>query len=294
MPVVGTILAFLLAAVGVVTWGVVTIVRTVFRPKATPSMPEGDPRLEAARRKFDAEMKALQEQAEAQKKRGRGRKAAWIVAAVGFGLMTFGLAMQLDLHPLMGIGGGILLGALIGWLGTLVNDQVDERQAVRESIRVPQRPQIAAPDAQVQGLPSGRAELVQRVLGEAATALQQLDGTVPKLRHPDSIAHVAQIVASGNRLMKAVADNPEQLAIAQRVFTYYCPQSVKVAEGLVALESAPRPDFERIQATQTVLKKLAALFDKTELELRQGDAQALDIDVRLLDQSLEADLKLVT
>jgi 5-bromo-4-chloroindolyl phosphate hydrolysis protein len=285
---------FIVTVVGITAWAAVAIVRTVFGPKAKAGMPNPDPKLEAARRKFDDELKQLKAEADARRKKGAARKTAWTLGAVGAGLMAFGLMMQLDLFPLIGIGSGLLVGALVAWLGTMVNERIDTRDTgTRPAIPVPSRTAIAAPQAQVQGLPSGRAELVQRVLAEAAEALQKLDATVPRLRLADSVAHVAQIVASGNRLMKAVADNPEQMATAQRVFTYYCPETVKVAEGLVALEGSPRPDLERIQATQTVLKKLAALFDKTELELRQGDAQALDIDVRLLDQSLEADLKLI-
>jgi 5-bromo-4-chloroindolyl phosphate hydrolysis protein len=294
MPVVGMIFTFLVTVVGIAAWAAVTIVRTIVGRKDKPGQPNADPKLEAARKKFDAELRQLKSDAEARRRKGGARKAAWTLGAVGAGLMAFGLMMQLDLFPLIGVGSGILVGALVAWLGTLVNEQMDARQEdARPAIPVPQRMAIAAPQAQVQGLPSGRAELVQRLLGEAADALARLDATIPRLRLPESVAQVAQIVASGNRLMKAVADSPEQLATAQRVFTYYCPESVKVAEGLVALESSPRPDLERIQATQTVLKKLAALFDKTELELRHGDAQALDIDVRLLDQSLEADLKLI-
>lgn len=294
MPVVGMLFTFIMTVVGIAAWAAVTIVRTIFGQKPKPGQPNADPKLEAARRKFDDELRQLKADAEARRKKGASRKAAWMLGAVGAGLMAFGLMMQLELFPLIGIGSGLLVGALVAWLGTALNERVDASDAnQRPAIPVPARTAIAAPQAQVQGLPSGRAELVQRVLAEAAEALQKLDATVLRLRLPESVAHVSQIVASGNRLMKAVADNPELLATAQRVFTYYCPESVKVAEGLVALEGSPRPDLERIQATQTVLKKLAALFDKTELELRHGDAQALDIDVRLLDQSLEADLKLI-
>jgi 5-bromo-4-chloroindolyl phosphate hydrolysis protein len=156
---------------------------------------------------------------------------------------------------------------------------------------VPRRAQIEAPTVGENALPTGRAELVQQVLGEAATSLRALDAIMPKLRHPDSVSSVARIVAVGNRLMQIVAASPEKLSIAQRVFTYYCPETVKVADALSKLELDARPDVERITSTQTVLKKLEVLFERTELELKADEGKELDIDLRLLDQSIESDLR---
>lgn len=297
----GAVWGFFAVVLGVVVItalaGITMIARMVFGPRPKPQAAiaaPADPKLEAARRKYEAELALLAAHAQTRRTKNFARRVAGVVAAVGSGLLAFGVMMQLDLFPLIGVGSGIMTGALVAWLASMVNDGLDARaDDARQAIPVPQRPAIAAPPVQGQGLPTGRADLIQRVLADAAGALQKLDATVPKLRQPDSIAHVAQLVATGNRLMKAVAENPDHLATAQRVFTYYCPETVKVAEALMALESSANPDVERIQATQTILKKLAALFDKTELELRQGDGQALDIDLRLLDQSLQADLKLV-
>ena len=91
--------------------------------------------------------------------------------------------------------------------------------------------------------------------------------------------------------MQSVAANPDKLAIAQRVFTYYCPETVKVADALSKLELDANPDVERITGTQTVLKKLEVLFERTELELKDDTGKELDIDLRLLDQSIESDLR---
>jgi hypothetical protein len=287
---IGALILAIMAAVAVLIGGItLKLLRMMFKPAGQQAPANGDQRLDAARRRFDEELAAVQQQRKTQAKRKKGNAAVISLASVGAGIMTFGLAMQFDLFPLIGIGGGILVAAAVAWIANAIAEQQGQGSPT-PSGGLP-RLAIETPQAQTQGLPSGRAELVQRVLGEAGEALRQLDGLIGKLRHPDSVAHVAQIVASGNRLMKAVADKPEQLNTAQRVFTYYCPQAVKVAEGLVVLETARQPDSERIIATQSVLKKLAALFDRTEIELGQGNAEALDIDVRLLAQSLEAELK---
>lgn len=249
-----------------------------------------DARLRAARKRYEAETRALRDQ----ERRRRGRLAklewAWRFGALGAGLLAMGLAMQ-PFGGLAATGTGILMAALVGWLGSVVNQRVAARIDREEATPVAQRPEITAPAVEGQGLPSGRAELVQGVLAEAATALRQMDAQLPRLRHPDGVASVAHIVAVGNRLMAQVAAQPEKLSIAQRVFTYYCPEAVRVTEALARLEAGAPPDVERIAGTQSVLKKLEVLFDSTEIEMRAGEAKALDIDLKLLDQSIEADLK---
>jgi hypothetical protein len=49
--------------------------------------------------------------------------------------------------------------------------------------------------------------------------------------------------------------------------------------------------MERIGGTQTILKKLEVLFERTELELKADEGKELDIDLKLLDQSIESDLR---
>jgi 5-bromo-4-chloroindolyl phosphate hydrolysis protein len=186
-----------------------------------------------------------------------------------------------------------LIAAIVGWIGAVINNYINNKAAEVAFVPVPARTQIGAPTVIQTDMPDGRTQLVQQVLGDAATALQKLDNVVPRLRHPDSISAVGQIVSVGKRVMAQVASAPEKFNIAQRVFTYYCPESVSVAEALAKLENDTTLDISRIQSTQSILQKLSILFERTELELKADDNKALDIDLKLLDQSLQADLSLV-
>lgn len=244
----------------------------------------------AAARRWETELRAARDLEREEKRRLKRIDGAWRLAAVGAGLLVGGVVIE-PLGGLAATGLGLLVGGSIGWVGALINAGFSSVQARRTAVKVPPRPEIAAPTVSEGQLPQGRTELVQKVLGEAAASLRALDAVMPKLRHPDSVASVARIVAVGNRIMQAVAAAPEKLAIGQRVFTYYCPETVKVAEALAGLERDAQPDLDRIHGTQSVLKKLEMLFDRTELELKADDSKALDIDLRLLDQSLESDLK---
>jgi 5-bromo-4-chloroindolyl phosphate hydrolysis protein len=246
--------------------------------------------MEQARRRYELEIRASRD-VQREQRRAVGRvKGAWRLAAIGAGLFL-GAVIGQNVSPLAGVGFGLMVGGTINWFGSLFMDRGAGKAASTGAIPVPTRPQIEAPVVGENVLPQGRTELVQQVLGEAATSLRALDALMPKLRHPDSVSSVARIVAVGNRIMQAVAVSPDKLAIAQRVFTYYCPETVKVAEALSKLELDARPDVERISGTQTVLKKLEVLFERTELELKADDGKELDIDLKLLDQSIEADLR---
>lgn len=247
--------------------------------------------MEQARRRYELEIRASRDVQREQRKAVGRVKRAWTLAAVGAGLFL-GVAVGNSMESFLGgVGFGLMVGGAINWFGTLIMNQSAKKSSTTSATPVPRRPEIEAPVVGENVLPQGRTELVQQVLGEAATSLRALDALMPKLRHPDSVSSVARIVAVGNRVMQAVAASPDKLAIAQRVFTYYCPESVKVADALSKLEMDARPDVERITSTQTVLKKLEVLFERTELELKADDGKELDIDLKLLDQSIEADLR---
>ena len=247
-------------------------------------------KMEEARRRYELEIRAARD-VQREQRRAQGRlKAGWTLASVGAGIFLAAVIGD-ALNPLAGIGFGIMTGGFVSWIVSLFLNRSQKATSLSNAIPVPVRPEIAAPTVSENTMPQGRTELVQQVLAEAAAALRALDGTMSRLRHPDSVASVARIVAVGNRLMLSVAANPEKFAVAQRVFTYYCPETVKVAEALAKLEGDRAPDMERIGGTQTVLKKLEVLFERTELELKADEGKELDIDLRLLDQSIESDLR---
>jgi 5-bromo-4-chloroindolyl phosphate hydrolysis protein len=246
--------------------------------------------MEEARRRYELEIRASRDVQREQRKAVGRVKGAWRLAAIGAGLFL-GAVVGDALGSLAGIGFGLMIGGSINWFGSLFMDRGARKAEAIGATPVPRRAEIEAPTVGENTLPQGRTELVQQVLGEAATSLRALDAIMPKLRHPDSVSSVARIVAVGNRLMQIVAASPDKLAIAQRVFTYYCPETVKVADALSKLELDARPDIERISSTQTVLKKLEVLFERTELELKADEGKELDIDLKLLDQSIESDLR---
>lgn len=248
-----------------------------------------DPKLQNANARFNEEIRKLREQEREQKRRFSRIDWAWRFGSIGAAFLFGGLALD-PLGGVAAIGIAILSGALVGWFGSLINNYIANSAKPQNHFIVPEREKISSPIVTSENMPNGRTELVQQVLNDATISLQKLDNNIGRLRHPESIAAVAQIVIVGKRLMNLVSQNPEKFSIAQRVFTYYCPESVRVAEALANLENEKNMDISRIKSTQSVLQKLSILFERTELEIKEDDNKALDIDIKLLDQSLQIDL----
>ena len=248
-----------------------------------------DPRLSLARIRFEKEVNETRARERAKKSKFRRIDWAWKLISVGTGITVFGVT--LDALNVGAIGLGILSGAAVGYIGAVINNYIAKLDKKDDFQLVPQREAIVAPQIDDNSYPSHN-EVVQKVLLEAATSLQKINDTIGKLKHPDSINSVTQIVTIGKRLMKNVAENPDKLSIAQRVFTYYCPEAVGVAQSLAKIENDAKPDVSRIISTQSILQKLVMLLESTELELKADDNKALDIDLKLLNQSLKSDLKI--
>ncbi len=242
-----------------------------------------------ARAQFEMELMAIKNAEKLKRQKYAKIDFAWKLACVGLGMMLFGVTENaMGFFGALGL--ALLAGGATGWVGSLISTSLANADEKKNAKIVKTKELISAPIVQSQSLNDGRSDLVKGIIAETATSLQKLSDTSSKLRHSESIDTINSIVATGKRLMGQVAAMPEKLNIAQRVFTYYCPETLSVAEGLIKLENEPKPDGARIIATQNVLKRIQILFESTELELKEDDAKELDINLKLLEQSLQSDI----
>ncbi len=249
-----------------------------------------DRRLAYAREKYDREIRNVRDYERSKKRRFSKIDNAWRLVSVGAGLLTGGFL--LDINAPAAVGLGLLVGGVVGWVGAFINNFIAKRDNdVTNFTMVPQPKQFEIPQIQTEGVPAGKTEFATKILQEGHENLKALEKTLSGLRHPQSIGSVTQIIEIGRRLMNEIADSPEHANSVQRLFTYYAKEAIKVVEGLGKLESDKKPDIERIIATQNILQKIQVLFESTEIELRQDENKSLDIDLKLLDQSLQSDLR---
>jgi 5-bromo-4-chloroindolyl phosphate hydrolysis protein len=215
------------------------------------------------------------------------------LVATGAGLLVGGAA-SIGLPTVAAVGLGLMVGGVVMVLMRFILPAGEvslKNRKVAFQTPVAQRPTLETPKIDTKALPTTRAELIQKVLGEATEDLKKLDAALPRLRDFSVVASVAKIVAVGQRVTQAVAIAPDKLPAAQRLFTFYCPKAVEVTSSLIEMQADPNIDAARMEATRDVLSKLEMVFDKTEIELKSVDGRVLDIELRVLNQSLDEDLR---
>lgn len=202
--------------------------------------------------------------------------------ATGFGLAAGGLA-SMTLPTVAAVGIGILSGAVL--LSVLRLVPVSPASPAPKPIR------IEAPNVKSEGIADSRAETARAVLDRAAEALRETQAKAKAIKDPEARAGIERLGASGQRILNAIAERPELLARAQRVLTYHCERAVFLVGSLAALAQSPGADARRHQAITHVLARMENLFERTALDLVAGDGKEMDLELRLISQALDEDLR---
>lgn len=210
--------------------------------------------------------------------------------ATGVGLAAGGLA-SLAVPLVAAVGAGLLAGGGAGLLLRLWTAR-EQRTAPPPLPAPPPRPaQIAAPTINAEGLNSARLDTVRTVLEHAAEQLREAQAAGVGLTDPDVRALLERLAATGQQIIDRVAERPELLPRAQRVLTYHVERAGYLAETLAAMLASSAAQPSQIEAAKHVLARMDNLFERTALELAAGDAREMDLELKLIAQALDEDLK---
>jgi 5-bromo-4-chloroindolyl phosphate hydrolysis protein len=218
-----------------------------------------------------------------EERRRRARQAGLgRLIAIGFGLAAGGLASMM-LPNVAAVGIGILSGAILLSVLRLMHASM--------ASQAPKPIRIEAPSVKSEGIADSRAETARAVLDRAAEALRETQAKAKAITDPEARAGIERLGASGQRILNAIAERPEFLARAQRVLTYHCERAVFLVGSLAALAQGPSTDAQRYQAIKHVLARMENLFERTALDLVAGDGKEMDLELRLISQALDEDLR---
>ncbi len=252
---------------------------------ATGGAPVGD----EASLKAQAEREAARQAARLEKQRLREQQSIRQYAAVGVGLLAGGLASMFMLPTVAAVGIGLLAG---GAMSLLVKAIQTGALAPRDlPIRPPQKARaIDPPEVDGRDIPKSQRDVVQGVLDDTAIALRKLDAVARALagKDEDAASLCRRLVAAGERLSDAVADEPMKFPVAQRVLTYHLPKAVFVAETFQSLE--PEHYEKRAAEARHLLTRMEMVFEKAILDMSSVDAAEMDLEMRLINQALDEDL----
>ena len=254
------------------------------------AVPEGGAPLDenAARAQAEREATRLAARETARKRRQQRGIQSYVGTAVG--LVAGGLATMLAIPTVAAVG----MGLLAGGAAHFVMGQVQTADLTRLIPRMPNRPKpptaIDPPEVDGRNLAKSQRDLIQGVLDDSADHLRKLDVASVNLAGTDGAAAeiCRRLVLVGGKLSDAIADEPLKFALAQRVFTYHLPKAVFVAETFLGLHE--QSSEKRAGDARHVLTRMEMVFEKTLLDLSEVDAAEMDLEMRLINQSLDEDL----
>jgi hypothetical protein len=224
--------------------------------------------IERERRRRDKEEKRRRQEASSRRS----------VMGAGAGLLAGGLAASSGLVAVAAVGVGLLAGAMV--IGAM--RWFDER-GERVSLPRPQaRPALADPAVTGQ---DARASLIRSVVTGAMGHLRAIDRLAGSAADLETAAILTRIAAIGHRVCHAVAGQPALFEKAQRLLTYHAEKAAKLAELSVGAEG------QRLDGVRRVLGRVELLFEQTEAALKQEDGRELDLELKLIDQALDEDLR---
>lgn len=102
---------------------------------------------------------------------------------------------------------------------------------------------------------------------------------------------LSAMIASIDAIVSGLKDDPIKQFEVQRLFTYYLPQVgilLRARENMLAIGELPR-----VAEIDAIVMRLKSAFAQFPLRMHEADIRALDIDLKLLDQSLVSEFETV-
>lgn len=135
-----------------------------------------------------------------------------------------------------------------------------------------------------------RLDVARKVLTEAEPAVERLAATAARVRSPTIKGRVERLAATARAIVAGVEADPSRLASVQRFLTYYLPRAGDLAESYAVLEHQRSPDPARVSQVEELIGKLDEAFTHYADSLLESDLSGLDVELRLLQSSLEEDM----
>jgi 5-bromo-4-chloroindolyl phosphate hydrolysis protein len=131
---------------------------------------------------------------------------------------------------------------------------------------------------------------VRSALQEALPALARLDETAPQIEAFSVRLEADSIIATGRRVVDDVRRAPEKLPAVQRLLIYYLPRAADLLGAYRVLEAAGA-EPERRADIEALIPRLGEAFRRYAERLDEDDLRLLDLEIRLVDESLKEDLR---
>jgi hypothetical protein len=101
---------------------------------------------------------------------------------------------------------------------------------------------------------------------------------------------VQSLVKTASGILGHVGQQPDRAMAVRRFLTFYLPNAAAIAQGWCTLECNAEPSPERMTQTREVMAALQDAFVKFESLADAPELQELDLNLKIVKDSLKADL----
>jgi hypothetical protein len=148
-----------------------------------------------------------------------------------------------------------------------------------------------APGLNAGAIADARTDTANDLVREGEAALARLRQTGRLVRDELMREEIKLLTMKADRVLKEITTHPNKVMAVRRLLTFYLPNAASVAEGWRALEGARNPGAERVAQTRETMAALNDAFGVFADELHEPQMQTLDLDLRVLNDALKADLE---
>jgi hypothetical protein len=136
-----------------------------------------------------------------------------------------------------------------------------------------------------------RTQTTDALLADADVSLNRLKKVTPLIQDAQMRGEAQSLCATTDSVMADVRNDPDRVMAIRRLFTFYLPNAVSVAEGWQTLERHANPSADRVQQTRETMHSLNDAFKKYAQDADAPEIQELDTTLKVLRDSLKSDLE---
>ena len=144
------------------------------------------------------------------------------------------------------------------------------------------RPTAAKPSTELRAN-TGTAALHNQIIKDAAEDIEHLRAA-STTASDDLGIHLRNMVSNVEKVQKGLEEDPNKLSQVQRLFTYYLPSTTDLLKARG--RAAAIGDTKKLAEIDAMIDRLEDAFEDFAARINGEDARSVEIDIRLLDQSL--------
>ncbi len=140
------------------------------------------------------------------------------------------------------------------------------------------------------GTARGKIEFARELMADAEPLAIRLDAAATSIRAREAADRVLHLASLTREIFAAIESDPLRIDRVRRFLTYYLPRAAEIAEAYALLERSSALNTTRLKATGELIDRLDVAFTHYAATLQDADLDNLDIELKLLKNSLDADL----